>query len=360
MSRSNKNSRRNVWVDTLRGIAALAVVWHHLLAETKYQGNWLLECAKYGRHGVEVFFFISGFCVQAASYRVRGAAEFFWHRFWRIFPPYYLSLAAMIGAGLVHKLLIGPFGTDTFPKTASDLLAVLGIMTHPATPVVAVSWVNWTLTYELFFYLIIGFSMVTRARYVTLFVVSALGFFSASLHTVPGLFFVDFWCIYALGAAFFEFCAGRKLLGACLGVINTAAMVINHPPLVNVIVAVTLLTVAFSTYRPSSPLGRRNLLTKVGAFSYSLYLLHCPVGVSAWFGAQTKWGLTEFPMNLLYYLVLFALCMLAAWISYLLVEKPSLRMAKAYATAEERIDRWLPFLRRKASATGGSIHSRTE
>ena len=98
---------RNAWLDKLRGAAALMVVFFHLNAEAGFSGNVWREIAAYGNRGVEIFFLLSGFCIYAAAQRANGVGEFAWHRWWRVFPPYYFSLLVVIGVAVARKLTVG-------------------------------------------------------------------------------------------------------------------------------------------------------------------------------------------------------------------------------------------------------------
>jgi len=80
-------------LDGLRALSILAVLWHHAMP--------LQDAVPIGQRGflgVDLFFVISGFLIPTLLLRERerwGAislAGFYWRRFLRIFPPYYLVL----------------------------------------------------------------------------------------------------------------------------------------------------------------------------------------------------------------------------------------------------------------------------
>jgi peptidoglycan/LPS O-acetylase OafA/YrhL len=333
------HTSRNLWIDTLRGIAALAVVVHHLNAHTKYVGNFFNEVTVYGRSGVEIFFFISGFCVQAASYRVASVTEFFWHRLWRIFPPYLFSLVVVFAVAMLRKISIGVNDAASFPADVSGWFATLTIMTKPASPTNAINWVYWTLTYEIIFYLVIGLAMLAKkCRYLVLFLVCALSLIK-SVAEVPGLFFLDHWCLFGLGVAFYEYSSGKRLEGALLGILCLCGLIAYFEWSVIIIISLTLLVTAVSVYKPDNFLGRKNPLTFVGTISYSLYLLHVPLGVFAFVGLQPTIGAEAFPVNLLYYAAMLSICLVGAYYSYRFIEKPSLNIGKAFPRINLRFSR---------------------
>jgi peptidoglycan/LPS O-acetylase OafA/YrhL len=75
-------------IDGLRGLAALAVVMHHL------------RVIPVGHYAVMLFFVISGYCIAAAVTAARRSAmsfgSFMWRRLRRIYPPYFFAVAFFV------------------------------------------------------------------------------------------------------------------------------------------------------------------------------------------------------------------------------------------------------------------------
>lgn len=100
--RGGMPSRRISQLDGLRFFAFFAVFLNHL---TTIPMLWT---------GVDVFFVISGFLITGNLLELRGESDrprqffstFYWRRFIRIFPPYYLVLALIMLArpGSRHDL----------------------------------------------------------------------------------------------------------------------------------------------------------------------------------------------------------------------------------------------------------------
>jgi peptidoglycan/LPS O-acetylase OafA/YrhL len=96
-------------IDALRGIAALAVVFFHLLKQTPADkgavtpllADGLRSVTEYGFVGVFLFFVISGFCIHLRWAKATAAGREpdmaflpFWKRRWRrLYPPYLIVLA---------------------------------------------------------------------------------------------------------------------------------------------------------------------------------------------------------------------------------------------------------------------------
>ena len=74
-------------IDGIRGLAALAVVLHHL------------QVIGIGPYAVIVFFVISGYCIAASVDSTRrkgqGPLTFLARRLWRIYPTYWAALGAL-------------------------------------------------------------------------------------------------------------------------------------------------------------------------------------------------------------------------------------------------------------------------
>lgn len=119
--------------DGLRGIAILAVVWYHLTLVTGVTPTSLV--AQTGFMGVDLFFFVSGFCLfwphARHIFEGRGAptfGEFAERRLEKILPSYFVALAIIAAAHaswfptsaalawnvVAHALFIHPWWWSTF------------------------------------------------------------------------------------------------------------------------------------------------------------------------------------------------------------------------------------------------------
>ena len=142
---------RLAWLDLLRGIAALFVVFDHLsyylLQHVRAEVyNWFDA----GNYGVFVFFIISGYIVPASLER-KGSLRTFWlGRLFRLLPLFGLVIAAAL---LLHAVgLTGPRGLSK--NAAAAVLAHL-FMLNDLLGENNLLVVIWTLSYEMVFYLLI-------------------------------------------------------------------------------------------------------------------------------------------------------------------------------------------------------------
>jgi peptidoglycan/LPS O-acetylase OafA/YrhL len=149
------------WLDGLRAIAVLLVVYAHL---SRYlfrdvravSGEWLHA----GPAGVMLFFLVSGYIIPASLER-RGSLRAFWiSRAARLVPLYLVVIAVVLllaGAGLIR---LDPALT-AHPVTAAVAHAT---MLPFLLGVPLVTPVLWTLTYEMAFYLLAGALFALRAH----------------------------------------------------------------------------------------------------------------------------------------------------------------------------------------------------
>jgi len=155
-------------IQGLRGIAALLVVADHSLLRFSewtnshaLKSDHLLYVAELlGRHGVEIFFLISGFIMTVTSYEEFGMpnapANFLWRRIIRIVPLYWL-ITALVIAQLVWQ------GHAPNPATVAKSLAFIPYE-NEAGSLQPLLRRGWTLNYEMFFYALFAAALVLRPR----------------------------------------------------------------------------------------------------------------------------------------------------------------------------------------------------
>jgi peptidoglycan/LPS O-acetylase OafA/YrhL len=132
------------WLDGLRAVAVLLVVYAHLTRYVftdlrAFTGEWLHA----GPAGVMLFFLVSGYIIPASLER-HGSLRAFWiSRALRLYPMYLVAIAAVIVLGGYPM----PLPVTTAVGHATMLPFLLDV------PLVMP--VLWTLTYEMAFYLLV-------------------------------------------------------------------------------------------------------------------------------------------------------------------------------------------------------------
>jgi exopolysaccharide production protein ExoZ len=145
-------------VQMLRAAAALTVLLYHLVntgafgwmhsgVQLRQPAGWI---SAIGFAGVDLFFVISGVVMVLTCYDRFGRrgewAPFLWRRVARIYPLYWLATAAVLTICWIRPELAS---RDKFEWTA--MVKSLLLWPQPEFPIVAV---GWTLTYEMFFYVV--------------------------------------------------------------------------------------------------------------------------------------------------------------------------------------------------------------
>lgn len=182
-------STRISQLDTLRGVAAILVVAHHSMqafrgsTEDTFEG--LAGHLDIGRMGVVIFFMLSGFVIAKAVPGTNAAAAglFFRHRFWRLYPPFWISIAvAAATAALVGKTGCCVFSEPTSLQNITANLTMIPLRFHQP----ALIGIYWTLELEMLFYLLIaGVAVARRTSYDTMWVMAA-GLFVAAMCVAGG------------------------------------------------------------------------------------------------------------------------------------------------------------------------------
>lgn len=281
---------RDLVIDALRGVAALVVVLHHLNAIQYYAPNpartWWQHVTSFGYLGVPVFFVLSGFCIGRTWDRRPGAGLFFARRFRRIFPPYLASLFLVLGGLVAWRLINGVNDVTPVPTTPGHWLATLTLCTDPASGFSTVNWVYWSLTNEVFYYLVLGLLLLVPGqsgpRRAAFAAHAGFCLLELSGHDFRGtpLFFVDHWGIFALGLGALLLVSRRPEAPWFLGISAVHFGVQYLQQRFTLDEAVGLIAFGLVLMPHAAPVTRiLQPLAAVGRISYSLYLVHVPVGV---------------------------------------------------------------------------------
>lgn len=144
---------RSAWLDALRGLAALIVVFDH--SSYAYMPDFRRELMpefNTSRYAIMVFFLVSGYIIPASLER-RGCVRTFWiGRVFRIYPLWAAVVTAVLALNLIGIAEIRTdFGGQSVATVAvahlTQLQELLG------TPNLLL--VLWTLSYEMAFYLLV-------------------------------------------------------------------------------------------------------------------------------------------------------------------------------------------------------------
>jgi len=311
------------WLDTLRGLAATAVVFFHLNETIKAHQQPYNAIVKFGSFGVQVFFVLSGYLIVLTALKRPQAGGFVERRWWRIYPPYLASLAVVIGVAVFRKLTTGTNDEGPMPAGFLDWLATLTLTTDPVSRVRTINWIYWSLSCEVAFYAFIALFLFQRARFLPLAIAVATW-----IAVMPGLpaavgFFTVHWWEFAWGATL---AIGiRRPLSAVIAVGCAATAIVEQRYLAGAIVAATWLSILWSAQPTGRWLNQDPLFSRVGKISYSFYLTHVPIGVYLLLHYRPLTWSQRFPTHVAGDLLVYLLCLGFAWVFWRAVELPSHR-----------------------------------
>jgi peptidoglycan/LPS O-acetylase OafA/YrhL len=146
--------KRLAFIDTLRGIAVMSVLLQHaleLIVQKQPTGNyyWAFHDAvgyymNFGRFGVVLFFFVSGFVIPFSfPHSETPIRDFTISRFFRLYPAYWTSILI----GLISMPLLEG-AVYSWPQIAANLTMFQTFMNLPNLWII-----YWTLAIELLFYI---------------------------------------------------------------------------------------------------------------------------------------------------------------------------------------------------------------
>ncbi|MBS1834793.1 MAG: acyltransferase [Acidobacteria bacterium] len=319
-------SKRIALVDQVRGLAALSVAWFH--ATNGYRDT-VSRLGSYGWLGVEAFFVISGFVIPLAldgypqGNRWRDSLDFIARRLVRLEPAYVASIAMVIALNVLASQFPAFRGGDLHYSVPQLLVHLFYLV--PLTRYEWVQVVYWTLAYEFAFYVAMALlfplslrekKWATRLCMLATLSLVALGRIS---HLVA---------LFVMGLAAFTAATERDSRWASRVAIVAAAVAMLYrgahaEALVGIVTAVALA----EHRRIGSLRGRAGAaLLWLGSVSYSLYLVHVPVGGKIVnLGRRFVRGEAgEFALSL----VALTVCVVVAWTFAAVFERPIVNLAR--------------------------------
>jgi peptidoglycan/LPS O-acetylase OafA/YrhL len=340
---TNANNRL-LYLDSIRGIAALTVVFSHFVERTPLYSFEVFKYFTPGQFGVVIFFLLSGFVIPFSFKDGPGAIKsFVTSRIFRLYPAYWLSVAlACISITFVLKIEID----------AATIIANL-TMLQTALRKPDLFGVYWTLFTELIFYGMCAtlYALGALRRLDVRFTASAIfllcGLIGAFLRKYYALslpvgilislslmFFGSVWREVALENSM----RAKKMTGIWLATFTAAFTVIallvydfdrGHGESAASYIGSYITGIAFFIVMTTKIQLTNKVLVWLGAISYSAYLLH-----PFFLELASKHFKIEQSFDISTLLVYLACTIALASFSYLAIEKPSQKLGKVLFKAE--------------------------
>ncbi|WP_210579747.1 acyltransferase [Streptomyces sp. GESEQ-4] len=145
-------SSRLGWLDALRGIAALVVVFDHssytFMADFRRE---LMPQFNTSRYGIMVFFLVSGYIIPASLER-RGCIRTFWiGRIFRVYPLWAAVVTVLLAVDLSGIAEM----RDSGEQSAAAVAVAHATMLQELLGTPNLLLILWTLSYEMSFYLLV-------------------------------------------------------------------------------------------------------------------------------------------------------------------------------------------------------------
>lgn len=320
-------------INSLRAVAAIMVCLYHAAFILGNDLPNVVQLLDGGQEGVYVFFVISGLVMPLAldkmNYRHRDFANFMIKRIIRLQPPLILSALVMTFISY-DKLKEMDF---------SPIILFLGSASLTA-PIMGIPFVNdiyWTLFVELQFYIYlallfpISICSKTNIRWILTSLLLVISFISLMVGDKWIKLLLPFHLpVFLMGYFLFllktnrirsmEFC-----LGVCICALSCALLTCYCHALGYRIACISTLTTIIIAY------GKNGLkwFSKIGEYSYSLYLFHWLfISLLAHFARPYFSGASG---AIALYTIITVVCIASAKFFYVIIEKPSLNWAKKFA-----------------------------
>ncbi|MFE2419866.1 acyltransferase family protein [Streptomyces hokutonensis] len=333
------NPPRRGWLDALRGIAALVVVFDHssyaFMAEFRRE---LMPQFNTSRYAIMLFFLVSGYIIPASLER-RGCVRTFWiGRVFRVYPLLAVAVAALLALQLAGCAEIR---TDFGRQSAAAVVAAHVTLLQELLGTPSLLLVLWTLSYEMAFYLLVVALFTVRLHQrsaavavtlAALAVVSATAggalpasALSGAIGTGPLVAFASLAMVAAIGCASAG-SPGLRLFGGVLGGVLALVLVSFNGtvPMWEGLVILAVMFLGSAVHRAEN--GRSSWRRAVCT---AAVVVVCAVGSAVWNGGGSGGpGVAQFTRS--------------GWVVAFLLAV--LTFGSGLALRRRRVPRWLTWL----------------
>ena len=276
----------------------------------------------YGWLGVQAFFVITGFVVPMSL--AKGKGSFLARRLLRLYPPFALTALATILLHYLSSMIPGFVGQDPDFSLVQLISNATFTARHLGQPWIIP--VFWTLAIEFQFYMVAMLLFTPRLlnmKYGWHAVLASM--LALAWIPVDKAWLAPYLAYFAIGSAGYALSSGRislRMFAATLTAFSFTGWAIYGPVEATIAMTTALIILAWKQNPPS-------WLLWLGSISYSLYLVHVPIG-----GRVINLGkrvADSGASELVVCFVALFVSLIAAWIMWRFVELPSIAWSKKWA-----------------------------
>lgn len=337
-------------IQVMRGFAALLIVIYHSVKETAFLynlSNITGEQLEPLIYGIDLFFVISGFIMiytSPAEFNAGAAKTFMLKRITRIVPLYWLFTTLLIIAYFIMPARLDYLGFNVIDTVKSYLFMPYYNQEGALFPFYKV---GWTLNYEMYFYGLFALLMLIPKRFFLIVMSIALlipivflrgsGQQSALIQFVSDPIILNFlsgiWIGFMVKKGV-SLPAITKYLGvavilASIVWLSFAAHIFEVTGMAFPKKTFAALTIALIVLPKGLSLIKVPKFARfLGDSSYSLYLAHS-FAIGALIVCMGQFGLAAHIAPWLFFTLCLFLSISAGIVSFLLIEKPMLRVSKS-------------------------------
>jgi len=287
MKNLSQSNERFYSLQVIRGLAAVSVLLFHVERYTKSLGGETVSIFNYVPfvfgQGAFWFFEISGF-IMAYLIDRRTNRNFLLQRVIRIYPPYFL---AVITAIVLQVMLLGFYSVSRLDLAKALTLLPMGQITY-------ILRVEWSLKYEIFFYLVctiwaIGYFKNFYPYFLAAWFMIIIGVQFQQSHLllhINEIFLSQFNLYFIMGGFVYYINKRKKVKNKYVNFIIMTVSLMSyillfyfrtHPFLSSDTLLGLLMSTAFAVFIYSFlqlETSQTNILVKFGDYSYGIYLIH--------------------------------------------------------------------------------------
>ncbi len=298
---------RSAFLDNIKGIACLLIVFHHLAfygpmsdvanAVIPHSIHFFFD---YGRLAVAVFLCVGGFLTglklsESNFFAKHSVQQVIWQKYLRLVIPYLGAIALAIAASFVASRLMQHDSISAMPDVPQLLSHLFFLQDILAYESLSAGLWYVAIDFQLFAFCALVVFLVeklspaswsyrsTRLISVTIFsglTIASVMFFN--LHDVYDIWFFYFFASYGLGLLAASLAKNQAHRVLILSVVAVTIFSLYYQEFrERLLIALLMAFLLFSSYQSAWSQSKlwNNPLKKIGKMSYSIFLVHFPVSL---------------------------------------------------------------------------------